>query len=313
MKPKVIISTNALFQPQDKLAKAYETIFNFTEQLSFRSQIASIVSPDLLAWPAHFDDEWGNEFMRLAKKIADENLQAYEERSTDAPEFILQTVNSRKQSVRAIMDYAKDSDTGAIAVITHLPEENTEKSHSFPGSFVETLLAESQLPVLVVNSQADPVHQFCRILVPTDFSKAARFDFGTIVQLARSLKSEIVLMHVLTIPESMTVMEGAGLIGGWPRIESFIESVETEALKNSAEMIAYAKRENVEAEFKLLRNREQLSKVILNQALRSKADLIAMTNQTGPIASLLLGSVTRQILRSSQLPVFVFPPHVHVA
>lgn len=317
MKPKVIISTNALLHPQRKLGPAYESIFNFAEQCSFRTQMASVVSPDLLSWPAHFDDEWGNEFMRLAKRIASENLKEFEDRSTELSELILQTVNSRKHSVRAIIDFAKTTDAGMIAAITHLPEHlddpktHHEKLLSFPGSFVETLVAESQLPVLVVNSQSDPVQKFRKILVPTDFSKAARYDFGNIVQLAKTLNAEILLIHVLTIPEGMTLMEGVGLAGGWPRIEDFMKNVETESKEKSREILLYARNENIKIEFKLIRNRARLSQVILDQALESKSDLIAMTNQTGPIASLILGSVTRQLMRSSQLPVLVFPPLTH--
>ncbi len=309
MKPKILITTNALLQSQDKLAKAYDSIFNFASQASLQTQLASAVSPDLLSWPSHFDDEWGNEFMRLAKKIANENLKEYENRSSEPPELILQTINSKKQSVRSLIDYAKNSGAGMISAIAHL--SNHDNLFSFPGSFVETLVAESPLPVLVVNSQSDPMRTVRRILVPTDFSKACRFDFGRIVELSKSLRCQIVLMHVLTVPDGMGIVEGAGLSGGWPRIESFIESVVEEANNNAREMISFAKNEAIEIEFKLIRNRERLTQVILDQALSARADLIAMTNQTGPIASLILGSMTRQLMRSSQLPILVFPPHAH--
>ncbi len=309
MKPKILVSANALSQAQKELSKAFLTIFNFSEQASFRSQLVSTISPDLLSWPTHFNDEWGNEFMRLARKIAAENLKDFETRATDASELILQTINSRKQSVRAIIDFAKINAVGIIAAITHLQDE--DRLLSFPGSFVETLVAESPLPVLVVNSKSDPIKKFESILVPTDFSKACRHDFEYIIQLAKILKAKITLLHVLTTPEGMSIVENAGLIGGWPRVENFIQSVESEARKSSSEMLALAKNENVEIEFSLIRNRERLSKVILDQALSSRASMIAMTNQTGPIVSLILGSMTRQLMRNSQLPILVFPPKTH--
>ncbi len=309
MKSKILVSTNLLFNEQSKLSKAYASIFNFAEQSNLKSQLVSIVSPDLLSWPTHFDDEWGHEFMRIAKKMALENLKEVEDRSQEPHELVLQTINSRKQSVRSIIEFAQNTDVALIAAITHLTHE--EKLISFPGSFVETLVAESTLPVLVVNSQADPVQKFRKILVPTDFSKACKQDFKKVLEFAKPLNAQIDLIHVLTVPEGMDFSSASGLSGGWPRIESFIERVEVEAYKSATEFLAIAKEDQIVAEFNLIRNREQLSKIILNYAIQTKSDLIAMTNQTGPIASLLLGSMTRQLMRTSQIPLLVFPPHTH--
>lgn len=86
---------------------------------------------------------------------------------------------------------------------------------------------------------------------------------------------------------------------------------EHELLKKKAKQWATkAKAMGVSTDFTLLTGTLAIASAILESAEKEKADLIVLTEKTGPWASLVLGSVTRDVLSKSQQPVLVYRAEV---
>lgn len=136
-----------------------------------------------------------------------------------------------------------------------------------------------------------------RILIATDGSAAAHEAVVLGVELARDEGAEAVLVHV--VPLSHTVsMNGFGLMGNVP----YEPTDADEQVLDDAEAVAMC--EGVPARRALLRGDPVPE--ITRHADTIGADLVVVGSRGhGTVASALLGSVSRGILRASKRPVLV--------
>jgi nucleotide-binding universal stress UspA family protein len=141
------------------------------------------------------------------------------------------------------------------------------------------------------------------ILVPTDFSKAAQNAADVAVAIAKKLKAEVILLHVVEdIEEGSFNVEGeAAASGSW------------EEKLFTAKMIQKAKQQLSKAGAALIEsgvNVKQLLRVgtpyhgIRTIITENKADLVVMgTNGQSPFEEVLVGSNTEKVIRRSSCPV----------
>jgi len=136
-----------------------------------------------------------------------------------------------------------------------------------------------------------------RILIATDGSAAAHEAVELGVQLARDEGAEAIFVHAVP-RHHMVSMNGFGLMGQVPyEPTDWDEEVLDEAK-------AIAEREGVPAGTALLRGDAVMT--IVQHAEAIDADLVVVGSRGhGTIASALLGSVSRGILRASTRPVLI--------
>ena len=137
-----------------------------------------------------------------------------------------------------------------------------------------------------------------RILHPTDFSRASGAAFAKAVDLAKTNKAELLVVHVLapTVP-----MVGDGYVS--PQVyEDLASSARNYGKKNLDALVAKAKKAGVRAKSALLEGmpHEQIARM----ARRQRADLVVMGTQgrTG-LAKLFLGSVAGRVIAIAPCPV----------
>ena len=137
-----------------------------------------------------------------------------------------------------------------------------------------------------------------RILIATDGSPASVEAVDVGLELAAAEEADVTFVHVL--PADDWIVAGrAGVVGSRPHEVEMDES-ET-ALREAAEA---AERMNIS--YALERISGETVDVILGVAEASHADLIVLGSRgRGEIASALLGSVSRDVLRRSKRPVLI--------
>ena len=137
-----------------------------------------------------------------------------------------------------------------------------------------------------------------RILYPTDFSRASGAAFTKAVDLAKTNKAELQVVHVLAPAMSMV---GDGYVS--PQVyEDLAASARAYGKKNLDALVAKAKKAGVRAKSILLEGmpHEQIART----ARRQRADLVVMGTQgrTG-LAKLFLGSVAGRVIAIAPCPV----------
>jgi nucleotide-binding universal stress UspA family protein len=136
-----------------------------------------------------------------------------------------------------------------------------------------------------------------RILIATDGSPASReaVEFG--LELAEEHDSAVVFVHVIPLMDRVP-MSGFGMVGAVPHEPS---EHDREALEEAE---AVAEQQGVRASTKLLRG-DTVDEIVA-YADNLDVDLIVVGSRGhGPLASALLGSVSRGVLSDSKRPVAV--------
>ncbi len=176
------------------------------------------------------------------------------------------------------------------------------------GSFAESLVLQSPIPVLVVNpnSKAKSVPRLKNILFPTDFSEGSYKAFARTVLLARALSLPVRLFHKVEYfyPEVAPAFFYPAVSG--ESVKEFRDSVKAEA----EPWIRYGTKYGVKVSFELNNSSGRTLDEILAMAKKlGPATMIAVASQSNKAEALLLGSLTRQLLRTATCPVFVVHPN----
>ena len=137
-----------------------------------------------------------------------------------------------------------------------------------------------------------------RILYPSDFSPASRPAFKRGVELARALRSQLLIVHVMgplpTIGEGYITPE---------TVERLLQSQRLLAQRQLRALVTRAKAAGVRASGLLVETgmpHEQIVRV----ARRKRADMIVMgTHGRSGLTRLLLGSVAARVIATAKCPV----------
>ena len=221
--------------------------------------------------------------------------------SISGPEVLIQNKFSTQKSVQALLKYANAQDADLVAASTHA---RSGLPRSILGSFAETLVMQSKMPTLVINPRANWRSKVSRILFPTDLSHGAWDVFPDVVNLAKRLGAKIILYHKVDL-----LNEYSGpVLKNMPMYRDLLNEDLERRQTLMKQFEALSAKQGVITETVLNQGTEYVADAVISCMKKTKPCLIAMASQTGPVASALLGSVTRQVFRSADCPVWVLHP-----
>ena len=137
-----------------------------------------------------------------------------------------------------------------------------------------------------------------RILVPTDFSKHAEYALKVAAQIARENNSEIILLHMLELPNQGNDALGAG--SDIPEIMFF----KNRAISRLDDLmdVDYLKGIPVSKVVQF----EKAFEGILSISKKNSVDFIVMgSNGASGFQEMMIGSNTEKVVRTSEVPVLV--------
>jgi nucleotide-binding universal stress UspA family protein len=260
-------------------------------------QAVFVLGPASLNWTGDFSGPWFKKYRPLAEtKLADD--------------FPLQSVTvvtckeaSMRATVKTFLRAVQKAKAECIVAATHARHGI---DRLLMGSFTETLLLMSKIPVLVVPPQSNNHRAVKRILAPVELAKANKKFRADLILLAKRFGAEVVLFHKLPDPLDPIIQQGVySLGGGWVSVQSYLEqglASTTESLRQlQAEMIKHG----VPTTHVLDSSPQALVDSIHEACKVQKCDLIALQTKSGPWSSALLGSVARSLVRTAQVPVWI--------
>ncbi len=217
------------------------------------------------------------------------------------PKVLFADGSSTRQSVTELLHYAKETGCDLIALATH---SRKGLARFFVGSFAETLTLHSTLPLFVVNPRYRAAKSpLGTVLFATDFSAKSKLALATVCASLKAVAPRIVLFHAMPLPQAIFA-EPFSL----PISESLLKREIADAKKFGAEMLAGLRADGFEGEFVLDTKTASVSEAISKAATRKKAGLVAVASNSGKLEIALFGSVARQVLRDSKVPVWVVHP-----
>jgi nucleotide-binding universal stress UspA family protein len=168
------------------------------------------------------------------------------------------------------------------------------------GSITEGILRKVPIPVLTVCRTNRPL-AVKRLLFATDFSECSRQAFRDVLQFARDMNCQLVIVHAL---------QKASLVLSTVDVATYISEEDVqEATGKIASLVEEASRAGVGTE-SILKEGVPME-VILRAAEDTGADIIVLPVQhKGFIEKALLGTTAEPVIRDADVPVLCIPINV---
>ena len=141
-----------------------------------------------------------------------------------------------------------------------------------------------------------------RIVCPTDFSRDSDKALGLAINLAKHFGALLNIVHVLPIFAEDRV---SGAFKSPIEHQEFVARIERQARRHMLDRVQAAEEATVRTTTSYLR-RPVTAQTIVHHAVETDADLIVMgTHGRRGVRRLVLGSVTAEVLHTSEVPVLV--------
>jgi len=235
-------------------------------------------------------------------KTADENmrgiLKTIGTSAFRAPRFLACDLVSTTATVRTLLRFAEKSHCDMVVVATHARKG---MPRLFLGSFAEAVVLESALPVLVTNAKSPALGKIKHVVFPTDFSKQSLEAYKQALGWCRQLGADLVIFHHIENPLPISPYP---FLAEVMTPEAMLELFDAQA-QIGRDWVRLAESQGVKARFHLSRKPGDIARKISKVAEDLGASLIAMASQSGTVSAVLLGSLTRKVLREATRPTLV--------
>lgn len=212
-------------------------------------------------------------------------------------------VGSSARGTARALDVARHATATGADVVVSGHEGGGAVRHAFSGSLTDALIARSPVPVLAVGTESAPLPRFDRVLFPTDLSPLSEDGFAEALALARSLGARLSIYFKAPFwTEYFPAVTPLPALGIPPPAGYAAQS------EMARRWLDEARAKGVSADAFLDDIPGAAADGILDRARRTRAPLLVMATHTGPLASVLLGSVTRHVLHHAPCPVWVIHP-----
>jgi nucleotide-binding universal stress UspA family protein len=179
------------------------------------------------------------------------------------------------------------------------------------GSFAEQLILRSEIPVMIVGTHSrDWTPEAIHVLVANDLSDPDAPFFNQTFNFAEQLGADLTLFSCVPRPLEAVLQSGVFLFGGgWMPTPIYLENEKSRLKKIGATVADRARQMGLQCNVAVDDTSNSITDSILKHAKENKTNFIAMTSESGPVSSSLLGSITRQVVRAATCPVIVFREH----
>lgn len=210
--------------------------------------------------------------------------------------------SSLSKNVKSLLNYAISEKSEFIAVNTHA---RRGLEHFWVGSFTETLIGSSPIPVLTINPHTVAPKEIATILCPVNFTVASRHAFERAMAWAQGHSARLVLFHQIEIPFGPGYYGDYGTMIDEKTMDAIRRGAEEHAQHTMRRWVQEAQKIGLRCEGRVEFEPEDIAKGILRCLESENADMVVVTTNLGPLGQKIIGSVAREVLISASRPVVV--------
>ncbi len=266
-----------------------------------------VLSPDQVRVPSEIFSSIAVESEAQAKKTLKSTLRDIK-LSHAEPVLLRSNDFSLRTAVKTLLDYARDNGVEFIALGT---QSKKSVSRFLFGSFAESLIVHSDIPILLLTPECKPASSLKKLIFATDFSDASKAAFQQALDLAEEHRLSVTLFNRVEYSCDKT-ME---LIRNNAEYELQVEKDLDKRSRAIQEMASLADARGIKVDVVIdsKPSHASIAQSILDVTAAAKGSLIAVAAESGSTRSTLLGSVAREVVRKSNIPVWVIRPIVKSA
>lgn len=239
-----------------------------------------------------------NQYMTEILKHIEKRFNKYKNIKLNAPISIGQNVGPNpelREQVDALLSYAQIENFDLIITQTHA---NSGIKKWLLGSFAESLILRSKIPVVTINPSSGTSKTIKKILYPFQLGSTNKPEFSQFLRLAKQLGAKVIMYHRLPTP-SHYLGPYAHLLQEEFRLDK------SEAQETAEELEKMAKAQDIKTETIIETKKSRASDAILKAAKKYDADLISIVSKKDTTGRILLGSTGLDVVRKSELPVWI--------
>jgi nucleotide-binding universal stress UspA family protein len=261
----------------------------------------TVLSPDQIGLLEHVFRRHADVHRQEVEKILADWTQEANFLNKRLPKILVQDEFSISRSTRCLRDYAREVGANLIALGTSAKSGFTR---AVMGSFAESVALQSETPLFIVSPETRPVAEIKEILFPTDFSGSCRQALDQLLPVAAAKRAHITFFYKLEYLTPQT----RDVIVTYPPYKAYMEQDVADKQKTAEEWQGMAANEGVSADIVFDKTTNYVVDSILDAADKMRDGMIAMASQRGR-AAVVLGSITRDLIRRSPQPVWVIHAH----
>ncbi len=204
---------------------------------------------------------------------------------------IITGTTSIKKSVSKLLKYVHDSNAKAIALISH---GRKWFSRMIMGSFSETLIMESTVPVIFLSRKSISGND--RVLFLTDFTKASTTSFQIFLDEFSGMASELVLYHALEPTYEFV------------EISNYSFETRKYAVEQMEKLSKLANGYGIKNRWIIEDNVLDIAKAVMKIVNREKIPMIGLSSSATRYGMIFIGSVAKRLFRIDKVTCWVCGP-----
>lgn len=231
-------------------------------------------------------------------------LKRYKVTTAGEPKILVQPHGFTRKIVASFLSYSSRQNPFAIVTST---QARKGLGRLFLGSFAETLVLMSKIPLFVVGPTARVPKKIVKILFPTDFSDESEAAFHKVLELAKQCSAQVMLFHQFQASKPAEIDSNVlyEQKSGWqPGIDELGRKELARVMKQWGQWELIARRLGVKCNFEIRYKLRNVADATLEYADESKSSIIALAAVQGSVAAAFSGSTSRWIIRSAKVPVW---------
>lgn len=283
-------------EPEESAEKIARSISALVRERETIVEAAYLMTPNGFGIPLEKLPEYQDYYKNITTDLLKLAVSGFGKNVSTEITVLQQSSDSVRAAVESLLKHVAKQGVNLIALSTHARKG---MDRLFLGSFTETLLLRTPVPLLITNPKTPWDPAFRHILFATDFAQGSLEAFDSAISFAKRVGAKITLFHRLD-PESV-VLPPPGFIVFQDLKERKIER-QAKALKLKEK----AEREGVQIEIEIDTEHHRVVPAILSAADRLKVSLIAMSARKSS-EFLAVGSIPRKVVREAPCPVLILP------
>ncbi|MGE0634466.1 MAG: universal stress protein [Pseudobdellovibrionaceae bacterium] len=292
---------------QDLKNKVSQILMCFEKQSSVEVYPIHVLNQPLWSYSPIENEIFEKERLRATEDNLQWIVDSFGFESVKKPVILRQTGASVSSSVDLLCEYLDKENFDLVIVGTH---GRSGFKRFVMGSFAETLLLRSALPVLVIGAKNEGLSKMDHVLFPTELDDSSEEIFREVVGFCKDMGSRLTLFHSVMRPEDFGLEYNVGYLsqepaGGALSLSQMFETELQRKRDKAQAWVDWGRYRQVDTNFILESSSKSIDECICRSADEKKADLIVMESHTGPLEAALIGSTTRKVVRQSKCPVLV--------
>lgn len=310
---RIIWAMDAFEDNKELNQKLADTLTTVHEKTNAQIEPVYLLQENEVILPTYEAPTWVTDHSKTAETLFNEILEDYKMPFLQKPHVIPHASQSHAGAASVLSDYAERTKTDLILVGSH---GRKGFQRFILGSFAESLLVQSKIPIFLMSSHCTQPSKIQNILFPTEFGEHSKDSFRHVLKLAQLFQASVTLLHAIPRPiegvfELHSVPRTFTYKGQMSTLEQIIEDQVSVGSAQGERWKNWAKKDGVVLNYVIDQSFQPLDKLINDCIVSEKISLVVMEAQSGSISATLLGSTLRNVIRTATCPVYVIPKHYY--